>query len=270
MSGLAFPAEEPGVLVVVAGQSNALGFGVKPAELPAGSARPDPYTFILTNGHFDVMEPGVNTGTSANPTAWGPEVQYARDFRATHPGELLFIVKVVKGSTGLAADPDHADWSPHSRGELFDEAAAAIAKAKAIVHLPVHSVLWMQGEEDATDAAKAGAYLGNEADLFAHIRTAWGDDATKIIVGRIGAETGLPFADQVREAQDSADVLDPAAKTISTDGLPLQDDHLHLNGAGELALGDAFYQADEPPAPPYVSLFGRGFGHGSLFGHWVL
>lgn len=235
-------------LVVVAGQSNALGFHVAPAEAPADARAPDPTVRIWTGRRFETMRPGVNTGTPANPTAWGPEVGFARAWRRDHPGEPLFIVKSVKGSTALAADPHAADWSPSSRAELFDRTAALAASARARTGLPVSAVVWMQGEEDATDARRAAAYGDNLAGLFRAMRTRWGDGRTRIVVGRIGAAANLPYAGQVRAAQATAAAADPNAALVDTDALPVQPDRLHLNGAGQAALGAAFYRAVFSPS----------------------
>src|SRR4051812_32807820 len=98
--------------VVLAGQSNALGY----LNTGAADYAFDDLTYIWNNvaTGWERMIPGVNTGTPNNPTAWGPEVAFAQDFRASHPDEVLMIVKSVQGSTGVAADPVAMDWSPSS------------------------------------------------------------------------------------------------------------------------------------------------------------
>ncbi len=240
-------------LIVTAGQSNDLGFGVTPAELPA-AWRAGPDVQIWRDDHFETMRPGVNTGTPANPQAWGPEVGFAISWRAEHPGETLYIVKVVKGSTGLADDPRQLDWSPASH-EMFDQATAQIAAAKVAVWLPVSAILWMQGEEDATDPAKAAAYEANLRDLFAHMRADWAGFDTPIIFGRIGAAAHEAYADAVRSAQGAVDQADPAATMVDTDSFALQADHLHLTGAGQVQLGTAMAAAlisTVTPAVPVV------------------
>ena len=120
--------------IILAGQSNALGY------LNTGAAPyvPTPRVQIWadTNGDgvpdaWNYMNPGVNTGTPENPTVWGPEVGFANSWLATHPTGNLWIVKIAKGSTGLAADPAQIDWSPSSSGEMYAQATAAIAAARA-------------------------------------------------------------------------------------------------------------------------------------------
>src|SRR4051812_43456927 len=91
---------------------------------------PDPRTLIWNDqaGTWDVMLPGQNTGYGSYSHAWGPEVQFAQDFHAQFPNEVLRIVKMVAGGTGLAMNNGAyvSDWSPQSSGELFDATAATI------------------------------------------------------------------------------------------------------------------------------------------------
>lgn len=231
------------MLLVVAGQSNALGFRVGAAELPAYARQADPMVQIWTERGFEPMRPGINTGTPNNPTAWGPEVEFAHDWRRDHPGERLFIVKSTRGSTALAADPKHADWSPASADKLFASTARAAAAAGVQVGFQPSLILWMQGEQDATDAAWAHAYGDNLTVLFREMRTKWADAGARIVFGRIGAAPGLRYADEVRTAQAQVAAAHPDVAMVDTDGLSLQADRLHLDGRGEIGLGDAFYRA---------------------------
>lgn len=246
-------------LIVLAGQSNALGFHVTPGELPA-DYRPDPHVQIWAGDHFEIMVAGLNTGTAANPNAWGPEVGFARAWTAEHLGETLYLVKVAKGSTGIADDPTQLDWSAESH-ELFAQATATIAAAKVAAWLPVSAVLWMQGEQDAIDPGKADAYAANLRDLFAHMRTDWAWYDTPIIVGRIGAEAHEAFAETVRAAQGEVVATDGHAALVDTDGFELQADHLHLDGAGQIQLGEAFDAALDVFTPPRPFIDWAAFLH---------
>lgn len=234
-------------LVVVAGQSNALGFGLTPAELPDYARTPDPRVQIWTPHGFETLRAGTNTGTPANPAAWGPEVAFAHAWRAAHPRERLYLVKSVKGSTSLAADPQALDWSPASRGELFDRTTQAVAEARAASGLAVSTILWMQGETDAGDAARSAAYARNLEALLRAMRRTWSDGRARIVVARIGEGPALPYATVVRAAEAEAAGRDTSAAVVETGGLPLQPDGLHLAAAGEMALGTAFYEAASPP-----------------------
>jgi hypothetical protein len=239
-------------LVAVTGQSLALGFGVTPEELPA-DYHPNPLVQILTPRGLEMMVPGVNTGTPNNPRAFGPEVGIAQDWTRDHPAEPLYIVKEAFGETGIAANPTARDWSPASHGDLFDTTTDAIARARALTGLPLSVVYWVQGHEDAKTAAAAGAYAANLADEFGRMRADWGDQGTRIVFAELPTGTGLPFADQVRAAQEAVAIADARDYLVSGDGLPLQRDGIHPTGAGEIELGDRLYHgAYVPPLPDYL------------------
>lgn len=235
----------------VAGQSNALGFNVAPGELPAWYA-PTAAVQIWTGSGWATMQPGVNTGTPANPTAWGPEVAYAHAWVQDHSGATLYVVKTVKGSTGLAQDTGAQDWSPFSTGELFDANTSALSAAKATLSGALHTtVLWFQGEEDATDAGKAAAYATNLANLKAAAATSWGAD--EFVVGRIS--TTLAHNATVQAAQ--------GADAFNTDDAAKQLDGLHFNGVGQLANGFNFYASANDVA---LSVADGGAGDGFFIG----
>lgn len=225
-------------IVLLAGQSNALGYlNTSPAPYAA-----DPLTYIWDNDHawWVQMQPGVNTGTPENPADWGPEVAFAQAFRAAHPDEVLAIVKSVKGSTGVAEDPNQLDWSPASHGEMFDLTTARLHAAEAAIGaVAPDQVFFMGMETDATDAGKAGHALENLTDLVAHMRADWG--ATDIGLGRIGAAGA--YSQDVRVAQWSVDQADPHLTSFKTIGFEMQPDGLHYDAAGQLALGQGFFDA---------------------------
>lgn len=227
--------------VILAGQSNALGFGNTGAAPYVPTARVQ----IWVGDAWHYMQPGVNTGTPENPTVWGPEVGLANAWLQAHPTGVLWIAKVAHGSTGLAADPAQLDWSPQSRGEMYDTASGAVHAAQANLAATPYAFAawdvldWMQGETDATDAAKAGAYGGNLADFVGHARADW--DVGQVVAGRIGDGASMPYAAQVRLAEWSLDQADAQLASFKTIGFEMQADDLHYDAAGQLSLGHAFY-----------------------------
>lgn len=263
------------ILVIVAGQSNALVFGTKAEDLPVDTKVDDHGQIWNWRAQaFEVMVPGQNTnaGFPAYQGAFGPEVKFFRDEHAANPDEVVYFLKdkAVQGETPLAKDPNAWDWSPESRGEQWDKATAQIEAAKA--HIPDLTkivVLWMQGESDSQSPAAAAAYGKNLNDFIAHAKADWGADT--VLIGRIADEWGADSP--VRAAQD-------AHGAFSTDAFPMQADSHHFTGEGALMLGDAFWDAyhatlqTEPPAPPQppvldldlADLFGPGWKID--LGHW--
>lgn len=221
-------------LVILAGQSNAVGHKLGPADLPPGAAS-DPQVRIWRDGGFQVFAPGVNTGGPNTPTAWGPEVEFVRRWRADHPDRTLYLLKAAKGSTGVAPDPQAWDWSPASHGEQFDLANAQVQAAKAqLPGLDTVVVLWIGGETDAASPAKAAAHERNLTALFARMRSDWWIAGPTIVMARIADEwdAGGP----VRTAQTGLG-------GFSTDDLPMQPDGAHFSAEGQVRLGGAFYEA---------------------------
>ena len=238
-------------LVVVAGQSNALGYTLGPDDLPPHLRGPIARVMIWDSASqaFTPLQAGVNTGTANNPGAWGPEAQLAFRWRQDHPCGDLYVVKYARGETGLARDPAHSDWSPSSAGEVWEKATAEVEAAKATLRgqnqaLRVGAVFWMQGETDAEDTRKAAAYQQNLSSLVMHIRARWGDEQTRIYIGQIddppGSVTGW---DEVRRAQAAVAAATPEVHLTDTDALPRQpSDGVHLTGAGQVGLGERFYE----------------------------
>lgn len=229
----------PTELVVVAGQSNALGFRLSGRDLPPGAYQPDERVRIWTGRGFETMTPGVNTGSPNNPQCWGPEVGYARAWLAAHRIGTLHIVKHARGSTALAPNAGR-DWSPES-GELFAQTAAAVQAGRRALPSPaaVGAILWMQGEQDAAAEATARAYGRNLSRALPRMRAEWADPTTPVLFGRIGLN--WPYAGLVRTAQAQVDAADPLAASVETSDYPLLPDGLHYAAAGQLRLGADLY-----------------------------
>ncbi|MDP3749254.1 MAG: sialate O-acetylesterase [Phenylobacterium sp.] len=261
-------------LVVIAGQSNALGFQLGYSDLPSYAQTPDPGVKIWNGSAFVTMEPSVNTGSPGDLDAWGPEVEFAYQWRQDHPGETLYVVKYARGSTGLANDPSQSDWSPAS-GELFAAAKAQVDAAKAALSATgqgykVGAIIWMQGETDATDLAKANAYQANLTNLFAQMRAQWGDADTSIYFGQISTQSNFAYEGTVQLAEANVDSADANAFMTITDAFAMQSDLVHFSGSGQVSLGGGLY-ANYDTAVSVTggsgadTLIGRG-GLDSLFG----
>lgn len=245
--------------VVFAGQSNMGGVGQDASTLPA-AWHPDPLTFIWNDqaGAWQEMQPGVNTGYANFTRTWGPEVQFAMDFRAEHPGEPLYIVKNVAGGTLLAASSGETwDWSPNSRGELYDQTTQMIQRASAgLPQAHPTALFWGQGEQDASFQDDAAVYGQNLAQFFTDARADWLHDPNgKIGFFRIGTSFG--WAGQVRSAQLGVDQADPNADSFDAAGFPQQSDQVHYTNVGLDDVGDAFY-AQFRAWPQWVALTAPG------------
>lgn len=237
-------------LIVVAGQSNALGYTLGPADLPPHLQAPIAKVEVWNpvSRAFAPLQPGVNTGSPNNPGAWGPEAQLAFRWSRDHPCGDLHVVKYARGETGLTSTPKDRDWSPSSHDDVWDQATSELDAAKAALKaqglsLQVSAVFWMQGESDTQDAGNAAAYRQNLTDFIMRIRARWGDEQTRIYVGQIDRPPGTKGWDKVRQAQAAVAASVPGVHLIDTDPFPRQPaDKVHLTASGQVQLGDGFYE----------------------------
>ena len=223
--------------IIIAGDSLALGY------LNTG---PAPYTptvrvQIWVDGQWVYMNPGVNTGTPNNPTAWGYEVQIANRWLQGHEDGFLWVVKgphTVKGGTTLAHD-----WDP-STGSYF---ASTTATADAARHNLDNTVFQFDHYDAAfislgtNDAAQglADGYLDRLVDFNMAARAQWRVD--ELVEGRIGDVAGNAADNlSIRQAQWWADQLDDALVTVRAIGIETRPDGVHI--ADYVTLGDQLYE----------------------------
>jgi len=230
--------------IITAGQSNAMVFGNSGPAPYAPTSRVQ----IFDGAHFVEMLPGVNTGTANNPGVWGPEVAIANRWLSDNPSGTLFLLKSAHGSTGMAQDPAELDWSPASRGEMFDITTHLVDAAKAELGAlgqpaTVTAVMWVDGEQDAISATKAAAAVPNLVAETIAIRAAWADFGTPVIFARLDSAQHLPFEAEIQHAQDLVAASLPDVSVVNTDTLPLQADHLHYAADGAIGLGDELFSA---------------------------
>lgn len=241
------PVGQPDPHIIIAGDSNALGYlntGPAPyaptAQVQIWALQPDG-TFA-----WNYMNPGVNTGTPTNPADWGPEVQIANDWLKLHAGDgsHLWIVKddmTVKGGTTLAVD-----WAPGA--PWFESTAKAAAAAMhnldggpyAFTHYDVADVVL--GENDAVNHAYAMAYAANLEAFLPAAQVAWNVEG--IAMTRI--EDTIGAADDNLAVRTAVYALDPQeADLVSfrTIGFGQASDMVHYDAAGQVALGNAFFGA---------------------------
>ncbi len=182
-------------LLIVAGQSNAVGYDAKPTELPAdevdqqilfwwrcGDPPPDQHD-STSGGKWARLQPqplgdpkkpreGRQYGNFAQPEGgFGPEIGFARTLAAKGKSKLA-VVKAAFSGTALKRD-----WNPADPGEggscyrsLIEETRAAIAAAKQDgLQLRPRAFVWVQGESDA-NAEHAPHYADNLSAMLTALR----------------------------------------------------------------------------------------------------
>ncbi len=269
----------PVKVFVLAGQSNAVGYGAAASQLPPALSAPQTdvrfwwdISGIFFGGaedpHTDSGDMFVPLAYQSHPTAFGsfvygitegfgPEITLGRTL-ADGLVDDIAIVKYAIGASNLAVH-----WNPDTPGSFYDrmtdDVVLALVALDAMGHTGrVSGFVWMQGESDAQVGAHAAAYEANLTALVQRVRTDFGEPALPVVFGRISANLAMstllpyPFLDTVRAAQEAVAASVPGTVMIDTDDLPMISDFIHFTAAGQLTLGQRF------AAPYLASVCGDG------------
>jgi hypothetical protein len=262
-------AEETMDLILVAGQSNAVGFDAKPSELPAdagdkevlfwwrcGDPLPDEYD-STSGGKWTTLQAqpkgtprlpkqGREYGNFSSPDGgFGPEMGLGRTLRAKE-GKRLAIVKAAFSGTSMGGDWDHKN--PGNGGAcyraLVAETKAAIAAAKAQgITLRLRAMAWVQGESDA-NAGAAPNYEQALGDMIAALRK---DLDAPEMLALVGVNTKFgggknAFMPKIVEAQQALASKDPLSAYVDTSSAAIAN-AAHFSSAGTLDVGRMFAEA---------------------------
>jgi cysteine-rich repeat protein len=266
--GLGTAAADPVMVFIVAGQSNAVGYGSDATLLPPPLDAPQadvrfrfdegPF-FALANPSLRItsgegliplqFQTDPSSLTFAGPIdGFGPEIKLGRVLADASSLEVAIVKFAVSGSS-LAGD-----WNPATSGSLYhqmrtDVAGALAALASAGDSGQVAGVFWMQGEADAMASGTAAAYEANLTSFIGQLRADFGSTGLPFVFGRINVNIdtsccfSFPFKNEVRTAQANVASAVPRTAMVDTDDLPLISDTLHFTAAGQLGLGERFANA---------------------------
>ena len=259
-------------LILVAGQSNAVGFDAYASEMPAddsdkdvmfwwrvGDPPPDDHD-VTSGGKWTTLQPQPkgspkekNNGArqygnfAKAEGGFGPEIGFARELKAKE-GKPLAIIKAAFSGTAVAQD-----WNPDDPGiggscyrALVETVKSALVAAKAQnIELRFRALVWVQGESDATPAY-APLYTKNLAHMITRLRS---DLAAPELIALIGVNTRFgngknPNMPAVIESQKAVDAQDPLAVYVDTEGAEtLPPSHTHFTAKGTLEIGRRYAKA---------------------------
>jgi hypothetical protein len=274
LHGLA--AAETRDLILVAGQSNAVGYDAYAEELPAdpkdaatmfwwrvGDPPPDEFDGTSarqwTTLQYQPRTPAME-GEAAKKTGrqygnfnrktkggFGPEIGMVRTL-ATKESRPLAVIKTAFSGTSVAADwnvgrPGQADACYRA---MINEAKAATAAAKSKgVTLRPRAFVWVQGESDA-NAKDAPAYVANLTAMLKVLRSELEAPDLILLLGvntRFGNGKNA-FMPKVVEAQQAVAAALPRARYVDTAGAEtLPPSHTHFTAAGTLEIGRRYAEA---------------------------
>jgi sialate O-acetylesterase len=222
-----------GDLWIIAGQSNASGYGRAPyddaPELGLHMLRHNGAWSLASHPLSDATASVFPASRETYNTGHSPFLHFARALKRElrHPIGLL---PAALGGSPLA------DWHPE-RGALFANLKAMAARAGG----SVKGILWYQGETDA-EPGKAEDYLARFLESAAGWRKALAQPELPILTVQLARyrseKPGMEDKEWslVREAQRQAALRDPRVYAVPALDLPL-DDTIHIGTSGNLILG---------------------------------
>ena len=266
----AWTAQKTYDLILVAGQSNAVGFDAKPEDLPpdesdqevlfwwrSGDPPPDEHdstsggvwTHLKPQHLGNPIKPRKNRqyGNFAQPSGgFGPEVGLARSLKRTGAKNLA-IVKAAFSGTGI-----RRDWNPESAGpdgacyrSLVEEyRKAAHAAGQQGIRFRIRALVWVQGESDS-GAGEVGHY---EDALVGLVNTLRKDLSAPDMVALLGVNTRFLEGQRDKEMARIVASQKTAAKRIGrsayvdTSACSIAN-RVHFDAAGTLRMGELFAEA---------------------------
>ncbi|MCW1886341.1 hypothetical protein OKA04_16505 [Luteolibacter flavescens] len=250
------PVETPSTatkvrVILLGGQSNADGRAAitgLPAALQSSQADVDFYYRIEGGaGSLTTLQPGLS-----ETSQFGPEIVLGRrlaDLYAHEAGTRVAIIKYANGGTNL-----HTQWKAGGDAtttgdgpeyvtfqQTVTAGLAALAAKHPLATVEIDSMVWMQGEADAS-AAQAGNYQANLGTFIADARATFGPSLA-FVIGRLSSgQTSIDgtWRGQVQAAQDAVAAADPRTSVLSTDGFGMAGDNLHFDASGQQSLGSGF------------------------------
>jgi hypothetical protein len=247
-------------LALFLGQSNQMNFGTLGLPFPGGWT-PDPLIqiwngFKITPG-FETYNPGVNSGGMDNFAVWGPEAEFAREWRASlvppFTNDVLYIYKQALGGTGdgvAAKPPGILDWSPDSIDKVdtaFKQYPRMVTNLTAAANWIINNVgplsfeviSYVGCETDTVLQADADACQLNLANLISSIRLPFAAlDRPPCILSRpFPNSTQGAFLNTVRTAIETVGSY-PNNAWVNMDDLTESGPHPgHLDPASVVTLG---------------------------------
>ena len=257
-------------LVIIAGQSNAVGFDTLTGELAADTADaridfwwrcgdPPPDEHDSTSGgkwtHLQ-PQPRGNPLSSGDRQygnfhypegGFGPEFGLARTL-FHQDGKPLAVIKVAWSGTSLAADWNAVREDGLCYQALLRELKTAMIAAQARgIHLRPRAFVWVQGESDAT-SADAPRYAASLKAMLAGLRKELNTPDLPAFLGlntRFGATSGgpvMPMVAAVVQAQKAVASSDKRCVYVNTEGAELANG-AHFDSAGTLEVGRRYARA---------------------------
>lgn len=238
-------AATPKRLVVIAGQSNALGLGVAASvtnypgiatAYPAvqfverSSVLSDPLTW--TTDALRDLSPRTMTVASQVAGTMGVELSMGRFLQENSNAEWYLAKTAIDGS-GLANNWSNPAW-PTSGGSLLSQFSAWISAQEAATGAGLAAIVWIQGEADSGESPDATDYQANLSSFFTSLRATHGPFA--VVLNRLSSNYFGQSLNSVRSLQESWVATDSKAAIVYADDLAFRDT-AHFTDDSYVTLG---------------------------------
>lgn len=239
-------------LIYIMGQSNAAGLGAA-ASLPGDlvGVMAGVNMFNPVNSTWQPFQSAVNSrGTiligadgsaDTNIGFYGVECRLMKSIR-TLKGVDQYCLKWAMGGSRLAAHGTNRDWAPASVNECYTLSSTNYQRARQGLgdKRPPRCIIWIQGEQDASDGLQASYQANLEAFITAQ-RTFYGYSIPFVIVGLSDGQTSISATPRNAIAAIQVTV---GAQTnnyfVSSDGLTTSDG-IHYDAASLDTLATRIY-----------------------------
>lgn len=234
-------------LVLMAGEANMAGFKTDDASL-RDAFRGSGQSQIWAETGWAPLK----AGAGYQPSGFGPELGFANTWE--HESALpLSVVKVARANTRLAQH-----WFPDGTpGRLLLRliAQARVALSTGLVQLG--GLIWLQGETDAADEARAAEYGTVFPAMVDYLRSALRTPGLPVIIGHLPKDgSARPHGDLIRAGSET---LSGPSTVFDYGDLPLRRDGVHVMPRGLFGLGERAAQSlialDAPAPAPEAQLW---------------
>jgi lysophospholipase L1-like esterase len=213
-------------IYLMAGQSNMMGFG-KTHHLPA--------TFRKTPSNVTFYYQG-RPRKLAQYSHFGPEVSFAHHVARAFPNDQHIIVK-------FAATGSHIQqWMPGQ--PLYQGMLRQLQFSIEEKNPEIAAVIWMQGESDALNQARASQYTNNLRRFITTLRKDLKAPHSLFIMGEINPlGKDFPLVKNIQTSQRQ--IRSQVRNTMLTPANDLGKifDNIHYSAQGQMELGKRFAKA---------------------------
>ena len=229
-------------IVIVAGQSNAAGYGAGSSRL--GETTECVYQYGRDEQLLPAAEPLDHLTRLDGRTGFAME--FARSWRAARPtSRCLLLVPAAADGTGFA----DGMWTPggEAHESLIDRTTAALAQ---FPDSTVRALFWQQGENEAKLGWSTPEYVAAFSSMVASFqeRIDGFDGETPLLIGEMvpawvdasATRAGVHHAHAaIAEAEPNAHLVSSRLPTALTPNL---DDPLHYSAESQLELGRRYFE----------------------------